>query len=104
LIVRDLSPPEAQGQRDNKGGEIMSDHRTDQPSPAQIRAARTVTADGRAPAAWKQAARTLGRPALGKYRLTDLLRAKGWHPVWGRYLLTHQDSRLSALPRESRRP
>lgn len=82
----------------------MIDHRTDHLSTAQIRAARAVTRDGRAPAVWKQAARTLGRPALGKYRLTELLRAKGWHPVWGRYLLTHQDSRVTPLPRESRKP
>lgn len=78
----------------------MSEQRTDQLSPAQVRAARTATRDGRAPAVWKSAARTLGRPALAKYRLADLLRAKGWHPVWGRYLLTHQDSRVTPLQRQ----
>lgn len=80
----------------------MTEHHTDQstPTPAQVRAARAVTADDRAPRAWKQAAESIGRSALGSMSLNELLHAKGWRPHWGRYLLMHRDSRVAAVPRE----
>ena len=80
----------------------MSDKRVDQRSPAEIHAASSELSDDRAPAVWTNAARDLGLdfrfPA--KHDFHDLLRAKGWHPLWGRYLLTHKDSRLTTVRRQ----
>jgi hypothetical protein len=88
---------------DSTGGETMADHRTDHRSPAEIRAARAVTRDGRAPAVWKRAARTLAGMAPSDAALGGLLRAKGWRPVWGRYLLAQRAGRVTALPRRPTR-
>jgi hypothetical protein len=88
---------------DNTGGETMADHRTDLRSPAEIRAARAVTRDGRAPAAWKRAARTLAGLTPSDAALGGLLRAKGWRPKWGRYLLAQRAGRVTAPPRRPSR-
>ena len=83
----------------------MSNHDAVHLSPAQIRAARTVLSDGRAPAAWKQAAKALESEAAPKDGdLPELLRAKGWQPVWGRYLLTRRAGAVKAIVRRLARP
>ncbi|HVO16086.1 MAG TPA: hypothetical protein VMV26_12765 [Alphaproteobacteria bacterium] len=67
----------------------------DHMSPAQIRGARSATRDGRAPAAWKRTALTLSESTPSRASLTVLLRAKGWNPVWGGYLLSGRSGRIS---------
>lgn len=83
----------------------MSNHDAVHLSPAQIRAARTVLAEGRAPAAWKRAAKAVGDAGSATQRNLDtLLRAKGWQPVWGRYLLTRRAGAVKAIIRRLARP
>ncbi|MGE5147356.1 MAG: hypothetical protein ACM3N5_11440 [Candidatus Eiseniibacteriota bacterium] len=83
----------------------MSNHSAVHLSPAQVRAARAVLRDDRAPAAWKQAAQTLNGPdAAAGADLEGLLHAKGWQPVWGRYLLTRRAGAVKAIVRRLARP
>ena len=83
----------------------MSNHSAVHLSPAQIRAARAVLCDNRAPAAWKQAAGALNAPDTAKNAdLEGLLHAKGWQPVLGRYLLTRRAGAVKAIVRRLARP
>jgi hypothetical protein len=87
------------------GGKIMSNHNAVHLSPAQIRAARAVVSDGRAPAVWKQAAKALGEAGPSPAGdLGGLLHAKGWQPVLGRYLLTRRAGAVKAIVRRLARP
>jgi len=73
----------------------MTSHPTDHLSPAQVRGARSATRDDRAPGAWKRAAQALSGSAPSRGSLKVLLRAKGWNPVWGRYLMSGRAGRMS---------
>jgi hypothetical protein len=67
----------------------------DRLSPAQVRGARAATRDNRAPAAWKRAALALSDSTPSRASLDVLMRAKGWHPIWGRYLMSGRAGRIS---------
>ena len=83
----------------------MSNHSAVHLSPAQVRAARAVLRDNRAPAAWKQAAAAQNTPGPAeKADLEGLLHAKGWQPVLGRYLLTRRAGAVKAIVRRLARP
>lgn len=73
----------------------MPDKRIDHLSPAQVRGARAATRDDRAPAAWKRAAHALADSTPSRASLDVLMRAKGWRPVWGRYLMSGRSGRIS---------